>query len=366
MRLKILKLQNFRNYENEAFEFDPGVNLIYGENGQGKTNLLEATNACSSLKLFRTSQKKEAIKFGTDKAEIKASIQAQNRDLELDMRIFKTKAMEIYKNGVKQKRQSDAQGILKTVLFCPDDLMLVRQGAGARRKFLDTALCQLRPNYARYLEEYNRLHEHKTRILRDSEEKPSLLSLWEDFSLRMAKMGSHIIRYRAYYLKKLIPAAANVYSDIAPGEQLSGNYITVSNITDPYASAKKIETQLIDHVITHKNAEIAAKSCLSGPHKDDFILEINGKSAASFGSQGQIRTCTLSLKLAERDIFFKEDKEYPVLLLDDVLSELDRKRQDFILNHITEGQVMITCCEDGISDKLHTGASFAIKNGKII
>ena len=153
---------------------------------------------------------------------------------------------------------------------------------------------------------------------------------------------------------------------IAPQEVLSGEYRTVSTVTDPFADAKQIEKQLIEHVYSHKKAEIAAKSCLSGPHKDDLELLLDGRSAASFGSQGQVRTCTLSLKLAERELFFSEDGEYPVLLLDDVLSELDRRRQDFVLNRISAGQVMITCCEDGISEKLRAGAVFAIKNGKII
>ena len=242
--------------------------------------------------------------------------------------------------------------------------MLVRAGAAARRRFLDTALCQMRPNYARYIEEYNRLHEHKTRILRDSEEKPSLLSMWEDFSLRMAHIGAQIIRYRAYYCRKLLKAAAAVYADIAPHEVLSGVYKTVSSVSDPFADARTIEKQLIDHAFSHKTAEIAAKSCLSGPHKDDLELLLDGRSAASFGSQGQVRTCTLSLKLAERELFFDEDGEYPVLLLDDVLSELDRRRQDFVLNRISAGQVMITCCEDGISEKLRAGAVFHIQNGK--
>ena len=243
---------------------------------------------------------------------------------------------------------------------------IVRAGAAARRRFLDTALCQLRPNYARYLEEYNRLHEHKTRILRDSEEKPSLLSMWEDFSLRMARIGAQIIRYRAYYCRRLLAAAAAVYSDIAPHEALSGVYRTVSSVSDPFASAQQLERELIDHVFRHKNAEIAAKSCLSGPHKDDLELLLDGRSASAFASQGQVRTCTLSLKLAERELFFEEDGEYPVLLLDDVLSELDRRRQDFVLNRISAGQVMITCCEDGISEKLRAGAAFHIKNGKIV
>lgn len=364
MYIKSLKLQNFRNYADESFAFDPAVNLICGENGQGKTNLLEAAAACSTMRLFRTAQKKEGLRFGENHAFIFADFLAQERDISLELRFSRTKAMEIYKNGVRQKRQSDAQGLLKTVLFCPEDLMLVRAGAAARRRFLDTALCQMRPNYARYLEEYNRLHEHKTRILRDSEEKPSLLSMWEDFSLRMAHIGAQIIRYRAYYCRKLLKAAAAVYADIAQHEVLSGVYKTVSSVTDPFADARTIEKQLIDHVFSHKTAEIAAKSCLSGPHKDDLELLLDGRSAASFGSQGQVRTCTLSLKLAERELFFDEDGEYPVLLLDDVLSELDRRRQDFVLNRISAGQVMITCCEDGISEKLRAGAVFHIQNGE--
>lgn len=366
MNIRSLELEQFRNYEHARFDFDPAVNLICGENGQGKTNLLEAAAACSTMRLFRTAQKKEGLRFGQDHARIQTEFHAQGRDFALELRISRMKSTEIYKNGVRQKRQADAQGLLKTVLFCPEDLMLVRQGAAARRRFLDTALCQLRPNYARYLDEYHRLHDHKTRILRDSEQKPALLSMWEDFSLRMAQIGAQIIRYRSYYCKKLLAAAAGVYADIAPHEALSGAYQTVSTVTDPYAGAAQIEQQLIDHVLQHKQAEIAAKSCLSGPHKDDLVLLLDGRSAASYGSQGQVRTCTLSLKLAERELFFSEDGEYPVLLLDDVLSELDRRRQDFVLNRIAAGQVMITCCEDGVSDKLRTGAVFSIKNGKII
>ena len=339
MHIKTLKLQNFRNYEDARFVLDPAVNLICGENGQGKTNLLEAAAACSTMRLFRTAQKKEGLRFGEDAAFICSEFEAQGRENTLELRLSRLRAMEIYKNGVRQKRQSDVQGLLKTVLFCPEDLMLVRAGAAARRRFLDTALCQLRPNYARYLEEYNRLHEHKTRILRDSEEKPSLLSMWEDFSLRMARIGAQIIRYRAYYCRRLLAAAAAVYSDIAPHEALSGVYRTVSSVSDPFASAQQLERELIDHVFRHKNAEIAAKSCLSGPHKDDLELLLDGRSASAFASQGQVRTCTLSLKLAERELFFEEDGEYPVLLLDDVLSELDRRRQDFVLNRISAGQV---------------------------
>mgnify|MGYP000845896156 CR=1 FL=1 len=153
MHIKTLKLQNFRNYEDARFVLDPAVNLICGENGQGKTNLLEAAAACSTMRLFRTAQKKEGLRFGEDAAFICSEFEAQGRENTLELRLSRLRAMEIYKNGVRQKRQSDVQGLLKTVLFCPEDLMLVRAGAAARRRFLDTALCQLRPNYARFLEE---------------------------------------------------------------------------------------------------------------------------------------------------------------------------------------------------------------------
>ena len=196
MHIKTLKLQNFRNYEDARFVLDPAVNLICGENGQGKTNLLEAAAACSTMRLFRTAQ--EGLRFGEDAAFICSEFEAQGRENTLELRLSRLRAMEIYKNGVRQKRQSDVQGLLKTVLFCPEDLMLVRAGAAARRRFLDTALCQLRPNYARYLEEYNRLHEHKTRILRDSEHRRADHPLPRVLLPQAARGGgSGLFRYRA-------------------------------------------------------------------------------------------------------------------------------------------------------------------------
>ena len=366
MRIDALALRNFRNYDALNVTFAPDCNVIVGENAQGKTNLLEAIVYLSSARSPRARAEKELISFGKSECSIKANAFARNRDFLLEIALAAGKRRKILINKVPVKKGSDLSDVLGAVYFCPEDLLLIRDGAAARRKFMDDALCQLRARYAQALSDYHRAYEHKTRILRDSEEKPSLLSMWEDFSLRMARIGAQIIRYRAYYCRKLLSAAAAVYSDIAPHEALSGEYRTVSSVSDPFAPAQQIERELIDHVFRHKAAEIAAKSCLSGPHKDDLELMLDGRSAASFGSQGQVRTCTLSLKLAERELFFDEDGEYPVLLLDDVLSELDRRRQDFVLNRIAAGQVMITCCEDGISEKLRAGAAFHIKNGKIV
>lgn len=363
--IRTLTLENFRNYERADLCFDPAVNLIVGENAQGKTNLLEAAAALSTIKLFRTAQKKEGLRFGCDHGLIRGSFDTEGMEVELELRLHRDRAMELYKNGIRLRRQGEARGLLRTVLFCPDDLFLVRAGAAARRKFLDAALCQLRPQYASALAEYERVLAHKLRILKDSEEKPALLDLLDDFTLRLCRLGALIIRYRAYYIRKLAGRAQTLHAEAAPHETLECVYHTVSSVSDPYASPAVIEAQLQTHAMNHRAAEIAAKSCLSGPHKDDLILNLGGVSAASFASQGQARTAALALKLAERELFFDEDNVYPVLLLDDVLSELDRSRQNFVLNHLGQGQVIITCCEEETAARFHAGTVFHVEKGTV-
>ena len=366
MNIQSLTLRDFRNYETAALELSSGVNVFCGENAQGKTNILEAVGLLSTTRLFRSGQKREAIRFGARQAEAEAAFFAEKRDMTIRAVIPSAGRVQLTVNGIRQKRLSDAAGILRTVLFCPEDLMMIREGAAARLRFIDIALCQLRPNYARYLSEYNKLHENKIRILKDAEEKPSLLDALDDFSLRMSMIGGHIIRYRAYYLRSLMEKAKGIHASISgKEEQLDYRYSTVSSVSDPFASAKDIGMQLWEHACQHRAAEIAVKSCLSGPHKDDLELTIGGKSAKAFASQGQVRTCALSLKLAERDMFFDDSGEYPVLLLDDVLSELDARRQDFVLNRIENGQVLITCCEPEKLAQVEGGWMFTVRQGTV-
>ena len=366
MNIQSLTLRDFRNYETAALELSSGVNVFCGENAQGKTNILEAVGLLSTTRLFRSGQKREAIRFGARQAEVEAAFFAEKRDMTIRALIPSAGRVQLTVNGIRQKRLADAAGILRTVLFCPEDLMMIREGAAARRRFIDIALCQLRPNYARYLSEYNKLHENKIRILKDAEEKPSLLDALDDFSLRMSMIGGHIIRYRAYYLRSLMEKAKGIHASISgKEEQLDYRYSTVSTVSDPFASAKDIGMELWEHACQHRAAEIAVKSCLSGPHKDDLELLIGGKSAKAFASQGQVRTCALSLKLAERDMFFDDSGEYPVLLLDDVLSELDARRQDFVLNRIENGQVLITCCEPEKLAQVEGGWMFTVRQGTV-
>ena len=366
MKLLELELHHFRNYEEAQVYLDPGVNMICGENAQGKTNLLEAVYFLSHCKSFRGGNKKNILSFGENAGEALGKFDANSRENTIRIRLERSRSMAVWVNGVREKRQADVIGRLRTVLFCPEDLYLIREGAAARRRFMDSALCQLKPNYSRYLDEYHKLLEHKTRILRDSEEKPSLLDTLDDFTMRMCQVGGFLIRYRAYYLKNLEVHAKEIHGFMAGGrEKLEMFYATVSGVSDPFASAGQITAQLWEHAQRHRKAEIAARSCLSGPHKDDLLLFLDGESAKDYGSQGQVRTAALALKLAEREMFYRDSGEYPILLLDDVLSELDVRRQDFVINQISGGQVLITCCEREKLSRVQGGKTFWVEGGKV-
>ena len=367
MMVKALELDFFRNYVHFEAEFDPGVNLIYGENAQGKTNLLEALAYLSTARSHRARYDKEMILLGVDDAFIKGQIASREREFTLEARLSRGKSRQLYSNGVRLKSAGELSGILTTVLFCPEDLYLIREGGAARRRFLDQAICQLRPKYAQALTEFNRLYEHKTRILRDWPEHPSLLSTLDDFNLRLAQTGAILIHYRAHFIRRLTEHAPAIHADFSGGrEELSLDYQTVSTVTDPLAQPRAILDQLLAHQESHRQAELDSQQCLSGPHKDDIEVSLNGRSAKVYGSQGQTRTAALSLKLAQREIFQMETGEWPVLLLDDVLSELDAKRQSFVLNRIRGGQVFITCCEEDKLDGLEGGKAFHIKDGKLM
>lgn len=367
MIVKGLELDFFRNYAHLEAQFDPRVNLIYGENAQGKTNLIEAIAYLSSARSHRARYDREMIMLGVDSSFIKGEIFSRDREFTLEAKLFRGKGRQLHSNGVKLKTAGELSGILTTVLFCPEDLYLIREGASARRKFLDSAICQLRPRYAQALAEYNRLYEHKTRILRDWPENPSLLHTLDDFNLRMAQTGALVIHYRAHFVKRLQEEAPAIHADFSGGrETLTLAYETVSTVEDPLAGAREILPRLLEHQQSHRQAELESRQCLSGPHKDDLMVNLDGMSAKTYGSQGQTRTAALSLKLAQREIFFQETGEYPVLLLDDVLSELDAKRQSFVLNRIQGGQIFITCCEEEKLEGLEGGKAFHIKSGKLI
>ena len=366
MILQKLELDFFRNYVHAEAEFAPGVNVIWGDNAQGKTNLLEAAAYLSSARSHRARYDRELLQFGVDHAFLKGEVLSRQRQFTLEAKLHRGERRQLLSNGVKLKSAGELGEVFNTILFCPEDLSLIRSGAAERRRFLDDAICQLRPKYAAALAEYKRLYDQKTRILRDWEEYPSLLDTLDDFNLRMAQVGAVLIHYRAHFVKRLSALAPPIQGDFSGGrEKLTLGYETVSTVTDPEAPPKTILEQLLEHQQSHRRAELESRQCLSGPHKDDLAVNIDGQSARQFASQGQTRTAALSLKLACRELFQEDTGEWPVLLLDDVLSELDARRQAFVLERIRGGQVLITCCEE---DKTvpADGKRFRVRDGTLV
>ena len=365
MNLHNIFLQDFRNYGELSLEFDPGVNLIVGDNAQGKTNLLESIIYMGSGRSFRTQKTAELVRLGADFGEISGSVFSQEREQSLRWLLFPAaKPRQLFLNGVKKRAAGEISGVLQTVLFCPEDLMVLKTGASARRRLADNALCQLRPNYEAALTEYGKILEQKNRILKDRHENPALLDILPEYNTRLCQVGALLISYRARFFEGLGKAAANYHGLFSGGaEEFSLAYHTVSTVTDPFATVSVLTEQLLEHLEGHYRAELESAQCLTGPHKDDFEVSLSGMSLKSFGSQGQVRTSAISLKLAQRELMKTQSGEIPVLLLDDVLSELDPGRQDFVLNQITEGQVFITCCEPGRFTKL--GKTIEIRNGEV-
>lgn len=365
MRVEKIALSGFRNYEFETAEFDPGTNVISGQNAQGKTNLLESVYMLSCGRSFRTRFDRELVGFGFSSADILADIESHDRKQTVNIRLRPGTAKKILVNGVK-KTGSELSETINAVLFCPDDLNLIKEGAAVRRRLMDNAICQIRPRYAEILTEFNRLYEHKTRILKDWREKPSLLDMLDEFSDGMCRASANIIRYRAAFAARLNAAAPPIHREFSgEGEKLDIKYCTVSSVRDPAAPAREIYYDICEHQEKHRQAELESGQCLTGAHKDDLEISINGRPARSFASQGQTRTAALSIKLAEREIFLAETGEYPILLLDDVLSELDVKRQEFVLNRIGGGQTLITCCEDEGISRRTGGRVLFVEKGRI-
>lgn len=366
MKLRRIALDGFRNYTDFTADFSPGVNVIWGENAQGKTNLLEAIGFLSGARSHRARGDKELISFHKDQGTITAEVTSRGRDFLLEVQLFRGARRRLFVNHVKCKTAAELGGIVQTVLFCPEDLALIKAGAAERRSFLDHAICQLRPRYAEALAQYHKLLDHKTRILRDWEKHPSLLDVLEDFNEAMARAGALVIHYRAHFVRKLAEKAAQIQTEFSGGrETLALRYATVSTVRDPLGPTVELYEDLRRHQDSHAKAERDARSCLSGPHKDDLVARINGQPARQYASQGQTRTAALSLKLAERELFRDDTGQWPILLLDDVLSELDARRQDFVLRRITGGQVILTGCEapDG---SFPEGRTLHIVQGKLV
>lgn len=366
MRVDRLKLEYFRNYLSAEVAFHPGMNIIIGENAQGKTNLLEAVAYLSTARSHRARYDKEMLLFGVSHGFITGEITSRGREHTVEIALSEHGRRQMSSNGVKLKKASQLSDVLNTVLFCPEDLYLIRAGAAERRKFLDDTISQLRPRYADALEQYTKAWKAKSAILRNQEEQPQMLEVLDDFSLQMCKYGAVITHYRAHFIKRLNELAPPIHRECSGGkEALSLVYEPESTITDPLSPTKVLLEQIMEHMEQYREAELASRKCLTGPHRDELAIYIDGRLARQYASQGQTRTAALSLKIAQRDLMYDETGEFPVLLLDDVLSELDPRRQEFVLNRIRGGQVLLTCCEEERLSELEEGKVFRVKEGRI-
>ena len=346
MILEQLTLRNFRSYETGSFSFLPESNIIFGENGKGKTNLLEAILLLTGGRSWRAARKSELVRWDASAAYLSAKVCSYDREKEIRMEIPTSGRTLSSVNGVKTKRQFELAEHLRCVLFSPEDLHIVKGGAAGRRDFIDDALCQLRPRYGEILSRYQKLLDSKNKLLKTEENREAALSLLPEYEIQMARCGAALIAYRARFLETLGKEASLMHGEISGGkETLDLSYQTVSTVRDSFASEEQLFSWLMEHQESHRRAEEAVMQCLSGVHKDDMILSINGRDAKAYASQGQTRSAALSLKFGLRELYKRDSGEYPILLLDDVLSELDGARQAFVAQHAMGGQSIITCCE---------------------
>lgn len=367
MTITELRLLNYRNYENEVINLHPSVNIILGNNAEGKTNLIESIFYISTLRPIRPAKDKELISHGCGFAKVETTLAGADRRCALEITLSQTERKQVLKNGVSIRKAADFIGLLRTVLFCPDDMNLLRDPSVRRRRMIDIALSQLRPKYMLHLQEYNRALDMKSRLLHSLEEKPSMIEMLPAYNEQIAVHGAMLISFRHQYLRQLEEHSAAMASSISGGkDHLQIRYQSLSTIEDTGASPEELAECIRIHQKSHYQAELASKICLTGPHKDDFEVLINGTPAKGFASQGQTRTAVLSIKLAERDIVKEETGEYPVLLLDDVLSELDADRQNFVLNRINSGQVIISSCTMDRYTEITKGRVFKIRGGTVI
>ena len=357
MILKSLELANFRNYEELNISFDKGTNILYGDNAQGKTNILEAIYVSATTKSHKGSKDKEIINFDNEEAHIRTYLEKENVETRVDMHLRKNKSKGIAIDGQKIKKAADLMGLLNVVFFSPEDLSIIKDGPAERRRFADMELCQLDSFYLYNLNHYNKIIGQRNKLLKDMYFQPELketLNIWDS---QLVSFGSKIIERREQFVKQL----GDIIFDIH--KKLSGGKEELVIAYEPDVSIEDFEKQMK----YNQDKDIRLKQTTTGPHRDDFSFVVNGVDIRKYGSQGQQRTAALSLKLSEIELVKKISKDTPVLLLDDVLSELDSNRQNYLLNSIGNIQTIISCTglDEFINNRFEINKIFKVTNGTV-
>ena len=359
MIVESLKLQNYRNYEYLNMNFDEKINIIYGDNAQGKTNILESMYVCATSKSHRGSKDREIIRFDNDESHIKVNVKKNDMNYRIDMHLKKNKPKGIAVNGIPIKRAVELFGILNIVFFSPEDLNIIKNGPSERRRFIDMELSQLDKIYLDCLINYNKVVNQRNSLLKEyafsgREDIISSLDIWD---MQLVKYGNDVIKSREKFVKEINDLVKSIHT------KLSGDREQLEIIYEPCVKEQDFESELV----RVRDRDLKFKCTNIGPHKDDMCFLINGMDVRKYGSQGQQRTAALSLKLAEIELVKQIIHDTPVLFLDDVLSELDSRRQNFLLDSIGNIQTMITCTglDEFINNRFSINKIFKVVNGTV-
>ena len=358
MIIKSIELADYRNYDFLTLTFDKGTNILYGDNAQGKTNILEAIYVSATTKSHRGSKDKEIINFEKEEAHIRTYVEKEGIETRVDMHLRKNKSKGIAIDGQKIKRAADLLGLCNVVFFSPEDLGIIKNGPSERRRFMDMELCQLDGFYLYNLNHYNKIVNQRNKLLKDMYLNPQLKDTLHIWDMQLVSFGSKIIERRRLFVEQLNEIIYEIHKKLSGGrEELFIEYEPDTEIED---FEKKLKLS--------QERDIRAKMTSVGPHRDDFSFLAGKVDIRKYGSQGQQRTAALSLKLSEIELVKKMTKDTPVLLLDDVLSELDSSRQNYLLNSIGEIQTIITCTglEEFINNRFEIGRVFKVAEGSVV
>lgn len=358
MIIKSIDLNDFRNYGQLSISFDEGVNILYGDNAQGKTNVLESIYMFGTTKSHRGNKDKEIIKFGKEESHLRALFEKNDVDYQIDMHLRSDKSKGIAINGVKIKKAAELLGIANIILFSPEDLSIIKNGPSDRRRFIDAELCQLDKVYLYNLTNYNKIVNQRNNLLKDIIYHPELKDTLDVWDSQLVSLGTKIIDRRTLFINQLNEIIYEIHKN------LSGDKEKISIKYDPNVSIEEYEGK----IKRNREKDIKYKLTSVGPHRDDFLFYVNDMDIKKYGSQGQQRTVALSLKLSEIELVKRITGTTPILLLDDVLSELDSNRQNFLLNSIGGIQTIITCTglDEFINSRIKINKIFKVNGGDVL
>ena len=357
MIIKSLELMDYRNYEVLNIEFDRGTNILYGDNAQGKTNILEAIYLAATTKSHKGSKDKDIVRFGREEGHIRTYLERDGVETRVDMHLRRSKSKGIAIDGQKIKKAAELLGLCNVVFFSPEDLSIIKDGPSERRRFIDMELCQLDSFYLYNLNHYNKIVNQRNQLLKDLYFRPDLretLNIWDS---QLVSFGSKIIERRKIFVEQLNEIIRDIHLNLSGGKE------EIRIVYEPNVELEEYESKMLGS----QERDIKAKMTTVGPHRDDFCFVVGDIDIRKFGSQGQQRTAALSLKLSEIELVKRITKDTPILLLDDVLSELDSNRQNYLLNSIGDIQTIITCTglEEFVSNRFEIDKVFKVSEGEV-